>query len=161
MGASESEKERFSGSCLLDHRTDNAHRGPGLRTAQSPSRRRGNSLARSSSQSARCTFPKPSTGVANFSLSDSNNALSCIKAAKFSCEDIAVPTLDPRQHTQPDQVPVVPLEYAGQWLAWTRDLKRIVAHGTTLDEVAQFAQQAGESDVVFEKVPRPNSFVGC
>lgn len=81
--------------------------------------------------------------------------------AKTSREDIVVPTLNPQQHVGAQAAPVVPLEYAGQWVGWTKDLKRIVAHGKTLEEAAQVAEQAGERDVVFEKVPRPNSFVGC
>lgn len=84
-----------------------------------------------------------------------------IHAAKTFCENIAVPTLNPQQRIDSHTAPVVPLEYAGQWVGWTKDLKRIVAHGKTLEEVAQVAEQAGERDIVFEKVPRPNSFVGC
>ena len=72
-----------------------------------------------------------------------------------------MPTLNPQKRIDSHTVPVVPLEYAGQWVGWTKDLKRIVAHGKTLDEVAQVAEQAGEHDIVFEKVPRPHSFVGC
>lgn len=83
-----------------------------------------------------------------------------IQAAETSREDSAVPTLNPQQLIDPQAAPVVPLEYAGQWVGWTKDLKRIVAHGTTLEEVAQVAEQAGERDIVFEKVPRPNSFDG-
>ena len=71
-----------------------------------------------------------------------------------------MPTLNPRQNIHLHQRPIVPLEYAGQWVVWTKDLKRIIAHGTTLDEVAQVARQAGEDEIVFEKVPRLNSFVG-
>jgi len=82
------------------------------------------------------------------------------KAGNNFYEDIAMPTLNPRQRLRLGQGPIVPLEYAGQWVAWTKDLKRIIAHGATLDEVAQVAQQAGEDEIVFEKVPRPNSFVG-
>ena len=84
-----------------------------------------------------------------------------LHAAKTFCENFAVPTLNPQQRIDSHTAPVVPLEYAGQWVGWTKDLKRIVAHGKTLEEVAQVAEQAGESDIVFEKVPRPNSFVGC
>ncbi len=72
-----------------------------------------------------------------------------------------MPTLTPRKPLGMEQASVVPLEYAGQWIVWTKDLKRIVAHGTTLDEAAQLARQAGEDEIVFEKVPRPNSFVGA
>ena len=72
-----------------------------------------------------------------------------------------MPKLSSEQRIDEYQTPIVPLKYAGQWVAWTKDLKRIVAHGMTLEATAQVAQQAGERDIVFEKVPRPNSFVGC
>ena len=49
---------------------------------------------------------------------------------------------------------VVPLEYAGQWIAWNPDGTRIVASGRTLQEAAQAAATAGESQPVFAKVPK-------
>ncbi len=72
-----------------------------------------------------------------------------------------MPTLNTQLGFDRSQAPIVPLEYAGQWVVWTKDLNRIIAHGATLDEAALIAQQTGEGEVVFEKVPRPNSFVGC
>ena len=64
-----------------------------------------------------------------------------------------MPTLNTQQRIDSHAAPVVPLEYAGQWVGWTKDLKRIVAHGTTLEEVAQVAEQAGECDIAFGKSP--------
>jgi hypothetical protein len=52
--------------------------------------------------------------------------------------------------------PTVPIEYAGKWIAWDHDMKRIVANGATLDEVLDAAERAGESDPVLDKVPPAN-----
>ncbi len=50
--------------------------------------------------------------------------------------------------------PVVPIEFAGKWIAWTLDGSCIVAHGETLEECEQAALRAGETDPRFEKTPR-------
>jgi hypothetical protein len=50
--------------------------------------------------------------------------------------------------------PVVPREYAGQWIAWDRQQTRIVAHGRTFAEVQQAAVAAGERDALFAKAPK-------
>jgi hypothetical protein len=55
--------------------------------------------------------------------------------------------------THPTQLNV-PREYAGQWIAWTHDLTRIIASGESLAEVVQAAEQTGETDPVIDKVPR-------
>jgi hypothetical protein len=61
----------------------------------------------------------------------------------------------------PQTPPVVPVEYAGRWIAWSRDGTRIVASGTTLDEAVQAAANAGEQEPVFAKVPKADvRFVG-
>jgi hypothetical protein len=52
------------------------------------------------------------------------------------------------------EAPVVPLEYAGLWLAWNRDLTRIIASGTTIDEAHDAAVAAGEPRPVLGKAPR-------
>jgi hypothetical protein len=58
--------------------------------------------------------------------------------------------------------PVVPLEYAGKWIAWNREQTRILAVGETLPEVRQAARDAGETEPVFAKAPRANvRFVGA
>jgi hypothetical protein len=49
--------------------------------------------------------------------------------------------------------PTVSIEYAGKWIAWDHDMTRIVASGTSLDEVIKAAKDTGESDPVFAKAP--------
>jgi hypothetical protein len=53
--------------------------------------------------------------------------------------------------------PIVPIEYAGKWIAWDHDMSRIVAAGNSLAEVLQSAKKAGESDPVLDKVPPANT----
>ena len=48
---------------------------------------------------------------------------------------------------------IVPLEYAGKWLAWSQDASRIVAAGDTLDEARVAAERAGCMELVYEWVP--------
>jgi hypothetical protein len=60
----------------------------------------------------------------------------------------------------PNRRPLVPLEYAGQWLAWNEDHREIVAHATTLRKVSELAVQRGCTDPVFQKIPR-GPFIGC
>jgi len=55
---------------------------------------------------------------------------------------------------QSDDRPVVPLELAGKWVAWSLDGSRIIAHGETLDACEEAANRAGETELRFEKVPR-------
>ena len=56
---------------------------------------------------------------------------------------------------------VVPIEYAGQWIAWNRDKTRIVASGPTLEEAVRAAKAAGEMQPSFAKVPKGQvRFVG-
>ncbi len=47
------------------------------------------------------------------------------------------------------------LPYAGQWLAWSADGSRVVAHHTDLGEVVRQVEQAGlqRDDVVFHHMP--------
>jgi hypothetical protein len=55
----------------------------------------------------------------------------------------------------------VPIEYAGQWIAWNQSQTRILAAGRTLPEVRQAARAAGEDRPVFAKAPRSHTrFVG-
>jgi hypothetical protein len=56
---------------------------------------------------------------------------------------------------------VVPIEYAGQWIAWNQGGTCIVGSGDTLAEAANAAQVAGEQQPIFAKVPKANvRFVG-
>ena len=57
--------------------------------------------------------------------------------------------------------PPAPAEFAGKWVAWDREETRIIASGTYLQEVRAKARAQGETDPLFEKVPRLDaSFVG-
>ena len=56
---------------------------------------------------------------------------------------------------------IVPREYAGLWIAWNYEGTRIVASGRTIDEAAEAAAVAGETQPVFVKVPKADvRFVG-
>jgi len=55
------------------------------------------------------------------------------------------------------EAPVVPLEYAGRWIAWNRDLTRIVASGSTFDEAHEAAVAAGEPRLVLGKAPHADA----
>ena len=62
---------------------------------------------------------------------------------------------------QETESPVVPLKYAGLWIAWDHDETKIVASGRTFDEVRESARVAGVVDPVFAKVPKYDvRFVG-
>jgi len=57
--------------------------------------------------------------------------------------------------------PIVPIEYAGKWIAWNREGTRIVASGQSFLEAVQAAEAAGESQPGFEKCPKADvRFVG-
>ena len=57
--------------------------------------------------------------------------------------------------------PIVPLEYAGKWIAWNHEGTRIIASGRTVEEVVKAAAATGEADPMFAKVPRADArFVG-
>jgi hypothetical protein len=49
--------------------------------------------------------------------------------------------------------PIVPIEYAGLWIAWDKERSTIVASGKTFAEVRRAAQRAGETEPLFDKVP--------
>ncbi len=55
--------------------------------------------------------------------------------------------------TKPVESPIVPVEYAGKWIAWSHEWTRIVASGWTIEEAAQCAAAAGEARPVFAKAP--------
>lgn len=48
--------------------------------------------------------------------------------------------------------PPAPPEYHGQWVAWSEDHSRIVAHGMKFDEVCEAAHAAGCEDPILQKV---------
>jgi hypothetical protein len=51
---------------------------------------------------------------------------------------------------------VVPIEYAGAWIAWNHDKTRIVGSGATLEDAKRVAEAAGETQPSFAKVPKTN-----
>ena len=63
--------------------------------------------------------------------------------------------------TKPVESPIVPLEYAGKWIAWTHEHTRIIASGRTFQEANDAAKAAGEADPIFAKAPKADvRFVG-
>ncbi len=68
-------------------------------------------------------------------------------------------TRDEYRSRFPDRPTLVPLEYAGQWLAWNEDCTEILAHGDSLSEVHDQAVQFGCLRPVLQKIPR-GPFVG-
>jgi len=52
-----------------------------------------------------------------------------------------------------------PPEFAGQWVAWDHERSRIVARGSTLQEIWQAAALAGVVDPVYERVRRADELV--
>jgi hypothetical protein len=63
-----------------------------------------------------------------------------------------------RQREPLSEAPVVPLEYAGLWIAWDRDHARIVASGTTFNEAYDAAVAAGEPKPILGKAPLADTF---
>uniref|UniRef100_A0A7C2PAD8 DUF5678 domain-containing protein n=1 Tax=Schlesneria paludicola TaxID=360056 RepID=A0A7C2PAD8_9PLAN len=61
----------------------------------------------------------------------------------------------------PNRPQPAPLEYVGQWVAWNREMNRIVAHGDDVAEVQAQAREAGFPDAILEKVRRPSLYVGA
>lgn len=61
---------------------------------------------------------------------------------------------NPRVLSDPNRPKPAPMEYAGQWVAWDHDQTRIVAHGTTLQEVWNAVAAAGVVDPVYQRVRR-------
>ena len=57
--------------------------------------------------------------------------------------------------------PVVPIQYAGQWIAWDHTDTHIVASGRTLEDAVAAAKAAGEKEPIFAKAPKADvRFVG-
>ncbi|HYV34679.1 MAG TPA: hypothetical protein VE988_03180 [Gemmataceae bacterium] len=61
---------------------------------------------------------------------------------------------EPTYLALPCETRIVPIEFAGLWIAWNRSQTRIVAKGRTLQETADAAKVTGELEPVFAKVPR-------
>ncbi len=54
------------------------------------------------------------------------------------------------------QLPTVPIEYAGKWIAWDHAMTRIMASGESPCEVVEAAKKIGEPDPVLDRVPPAN-----
>jgi hypothetical protein len=52
--------------------------------------------------------------------------------------------------------PIVPREFAGQWIAWNRSRTAIVASGRTLEDARRASHAAGEPEPILAKAPRAN-----
>ncbi len=52
--------------------------------------------------------------------------------------------------------PIVPREFAGQWIAWNRARTAIVASGRTLEDARCASEAAGEPEPILAKAPRAN-----
>jgi hypothetical protein len=59
----------------------------------------------------------------------------------------------------PDRPAPVPLEFAGDWIAWDHECRKIVAHGRDMSDVRNRAIAEGFANPVLQKVPRA-PFVG-
>jgi hypothetical protein len=59
---------------------------------------------------------------------------------------------DARREPTPER-PIVPLEYAGLWIAWDRDHARIVASGQTIEAAFEAAIAAGEPEPILGRAP--------
>ena len=60
-------------------------------------------------------------------------------------------TRKPRQEPE-----IMPLAYAGKWIAWSADGMKILAVGESTAEVERLAHQAGEPNPIFEVGPYPH-----
>ncbi len=61
----------------------------------------------------------------------------------------------------PSTVRVIPVELAGQWIAWDCGTEQIVAYGREIGDVMDSADAAGYPDAILERVPQPGvSFIG-
>ena len=49
--------------------------------------------------------------------------------------------------------PVVPIEYAGKWIAWDFKETKIIATGRSYEETLQAAEATGETRPILDKAP--------
>ena len=68
-------------------------------------------------------------------------------------------TLEQYKQRFPNRPDPVPAEYLGQWIAWDKCRRTIVAHGDNLSDVAKRARDAGCEESIMQKIPRA-TFVG-
>lgn len=53
----------------------------------------------------------------------------------------------------PRHRPEIPIQYAGQWIAWDAERNRIIASGDSYAATRNAARDAGESKPVLQRVP--------
>ena len=68
-------------------------------------------------------------------------------------------TVEEAKKRFPDAPRPTPLEYAGQWVAWSEDRAKIVAHGVRFGEVRAEAIAAGCQEPLMQRIVGA-SFVG-
>ena len=63
----------------------------------------------------------------------------------------------------PKTPPIVPIEYAGKWIAWDFERTKIIASGRSYAETVRAAQASGETRPILEKTPdaRVRFLGGC
>lgn len=65
-------------------------------------------------------------------------------------------SVDQKQKT----IPIVPLEFAGKWIAWNEDHTKIIASAKGLPEAHRKALVTGEKHFWMSKVPSSKDFFG-
>ena len=59
------------------------------------------------------------------------------------------------------QLPTVPIDHCGKWIAWNFDETKIIASGLTYAETKKAAQATGENRPVLVKAPQADvRFIG-
>jgi hypothetical protein len=53
----------------------------------------------------------------------------------------------------PKKPPIVPIEYAGKWIAWDFERTKIIASGRTYAETNRAAKATGENRPILAKAP--------
>ena len=63
----------------------------------------------------------------------------------------------PRSHSvvKKQRPQTIPLEYGGKWIAWDKDMVRIVAHADTFAQVREQVRAGGIAGACYQKVPTP------
>jgi hypothetical protein len=60
-----------------------------------------------------------------------------------------------------NEPPIVPIEYAGKWIAWDFNETRIIASGRSYEETLRAAKATGEPRPILAKAPdRRVRFIG-
>ena len=70
----------------------------------------------------------------------------------LNAEELAMDDIN----AEPTRPPVVPKDFGGQWVAWNSDATVIIANGPDLKTVMRDAEQTGEAEPSFEKIPSPD-----